>query len=345
MISLDEFDRIEHEAVKMPKRPRSSENENSENVGKPVNIAYGEINKAGTAIPAQPIDRPTLSVPETERLSVITWNLNGMRSFVEKRGELMKKLFQQERVDILAVTEHKITDKVKARDVESEVRKILKNIAEVDFVWNMSSIKKGYAGTLIIIRQELHKLCQSITFGIEKGKDPEGRVITMKFPSLSIVAVYVPNSGMSLDRLSYRTTIWDKEFARMCEQLSKEKPLVVAGDLNVARRDMDIWNVDAAHIPKLAGTTPQERSSFENRLLGEAGLMDVFAYQHPDKTGWFSYWSVKAGNKPKNRGLRLDYVLADKKVKVMDAFILPDFAPVGDHCPVGLVAHINKNVM
>ena len=329
----------------MPKRPRSSENENSDNVGKPVNVAYGEVNKAGTSIPAQPIVRPSLSVPETERLSVVTWNLNGMRSFVEKRGELIKKLFQQEHVDILAVTEHKITDEGKAKDVEVEVRKILKNIAEVDFVWNMSSVKKGYAGTLVIIRKELHKLCKSITFGIEKSSDPEGRVITMNFPSLYVVAVYVPNSGMTLDRLSYRTTNWDKEFSSLCERLSKEKPLVVAGDLNVARRDMDIWNVDAAHIPKLAGTTPQERSSFEKRLLGEAGLVDVFAQHHPDKTGWFSYWSVKAGNKPKNRGLRLDYVLADKKVKVMDAFILPEFAPVGDHCPVGLVAHVNKHVM
>jgi exodeoxyribonuclease-3/AP endonuclease-1 len=111
---------------------------------------------------------------------------------------------------------------------------------------------------------------------------------------------------------------------------------VIAGDLNVAIRDCDIWNVDAAHIPKLAGTTPQERKSFQSKFL-DRGFVDTFAAAHPDKTGWFSYWSVKAGNKPKNRGLRLDYVLADKKVKVLDAFISPEFAPGGDHCPTGII--------
>lgn len=324
----------------MPKRPRS-ETEKATDILKVVNIAYGDANKAGESIKSHVIARPKLSNPETETLCVVTWNLNGMRSFVEKRGDLIKKLFRQEHVDILVITEHKITDEAKAKDVESEVRKVLKG-TDVDFVWNMSSVKKGYAGTLMLIRREVHKLCKDTKFGIDGKSDPEGRVITLDFPSVFVLGVYVPNSGMTLDRLHYRTSTWDREFSDYCAKLSKQKPLIIAGDLNVARRDMDIWNVDAAHIPKLAGTTPQERQSFEKRLIGEAGLLDVFSDMHPDKTGWFTYWSVKAGNKPKNRGLRLDYVLVDKHVKVLDAFILPEFAPNGDHCPAGLIADLNK---
>ena len=331
----------------MPKRTRAdAENEapNKSATEKVVNVAYGDVNKAGTPIPIQHIERPKLSVGMDGRLSVVTWNLNGMRSFVEKRGDLIRKLFEKEHVDILAITEHKITDEGKAEAVETELRGILKNVADVKFEWNMSTVKKGYSGTLMIIRSDVHKLCKKVTHGIDGDslKDPEGRVITLEFPSMYVVCVYVPNSGMTLDRLSYRTTTWDKHFSDYCHELSKEKSLIVAGDLNVARRDVDIWNVDAPHIPKLAGTTPQERGSFEKRLLGETGLVDVFADLHPDKTGWFSYWSVKAGNKPKNRGLRLDYVLTDAKVKTLDAFILPEYAPHGDHCPVGLIAQVNR---
>jgi exodeoxyribonuclease III len=332
----------------MPKRARAeTENEapnQLETGGKVKNVAYGEVNKEGVAIPAVPIKRPSLDVPESERLCVVTWNLNGMRSSIEKRGDLIRKLFEKEKVDILIVTEHKITDEKKAGEVESDVRKLLKNVVDVHFEWNMSTAKKGYAGTLAIIRKDVFKYCVQVTRGIDgkASSDTEGRVITLTFPSVHVVGVYVPNSGMTLDRLQYRTQTWDKQFSDYCHKLSKEKPLVIAGDLNVARRDMDIWNVDAAHIPKLAGTTPQERSSFEKRLLGEAGLVDVFAEFYPDKTGWFSYWSVKAGNKPKNRGLRLDYVLADRKVKTLDAFILPEYSPNGDHCPVGITAHLHK---
>ena len=43
--------------------------------------------------------------------------------------------------------------------------------------------------------------------------------------------------------------------------LSEAKPVVLLGDLNVAHLDADIWNVDAKHIPKSAGTTPQERAA------------------------------------------------------------------------------------
>lgn len=331
----------------MPKRARcETENEapNQPDSGKAKNTAYGEVNKAGEPIKAQPIQRPVLTQKPNERLCIVTWNLNGMRSFVEKRVDLIRKLFEKEHVDILAITEHKITDDVKARAVEVEVRKALEGLVDVDFEWHMSVAKKGYAGTLVIIRSDIHKLCKEVTRGIDgkAASDTEGRVLTLNFPSMYVVGVYVPNSGMTLDRLQYRTKSWDTSFSEYCQKLSKEKPVVVAGDLNVARRDMDIWNVDAVHIPKLAGTTPQERKSFEQHLLGQAGLVDVFAELHADKTGWFTYWSVKAGNKPKNRGLRLDYVLADKKVKTLDAFILPEFAPNGDHCPVGVIAHVDK---
>lgn len=327
--------------IEMPKRSRADSADEKEPAGKEkvVNVAYGEVNKAGISIPAQSIDRPKLTVAADERLTVVTWNLNGMRSFVEKKGEVIKKLFDEEHVDILAVTEHKITDDARANQVEADLKKVLKG-HDVKVIWNMCTAKKGYAGTCAIVRSDVHKRIRKTTFGYG-ATDTEGRVITLDFDSMSVVVVYVPNSGMTLDRLQWRTTSWDKDFGEYCHTLSKSKPLVIAGDLNVAIRDCDIWNVDAAHIPKLAGTTPQERHSFQTRFL-DKGLLDTFAAANPDKTGWFSYWSVKAGNKPKNRGLRLDYVLADKKVKVLDAFISPEYAPTGDHCPCGIVIHASR---
>ena len=73
--------------------------------------------------------------------------------------------------------------------------------------------------------------------------------------------------------------------------------------------DLDIYNVTAKHIAKQAGLTPQERASFR-RLLADAGLVDTFRARHPTAAGNYTYYSTRAGNRPYNRGLRLDYFLA-----------------------------------
>lgn len=105
-------------------------------------------------------------------------------------------------------------------------------------------------------------------------------------------------------------------------------------------------NVTAKHIPKSAGTTPQERAAF-GELLKECKMVDAFRHFHPDATGCFSYWSGRAGNRPWNRGLRLDYIAASERlvaagaagVRVHDAFILDQEIPAerSDHAPVGIV--------
>ena len=76
-----------------------------------------------------------------------------------------------------------------------------------------------------------------------------------------------------------------------------------------------------------------------------SALQDAFRAQHPTATGWFSYWSTRAGNRPFNGGLRLDYTAVSARLigtgaqlRVADAFI-DDEGTLGtsDHGPVGIV--------
>ena len=48
----------------------------------------------------------------------------------------------------------------------------------------------------------------------------------------------------------------------------------------------------------------------------------------------YTYWSVRAGNKPLNRGLRLDYALLSDERLLHDAAILDDADERGDHAPI-----------
>ena len=54
------------------------------------------------------------------------------------------------------------------------------------------------------------------------------------------------------------------------------------------------------------------------QLLAEGRLTDTFRAVHPDARHCYSYWSQRAGNRPWNRGLRLDYWLLQQYPSVDD---------------------------
>lgn len=189
--------------------------------------------------------------------------------------------------------------------------------------------------------------------------DGEGRTITAEFPLFYLTNVYVPNSGAKLDRLAYRTERWDADFLNKMRRLETDgnRPVVWLGDLNVARDEKDTWNEGAKHLAKSAGTTPEERASFDRQL--EAGYVDAFRHLHPEGRGHYSYWSQRAGNREPNRGLRLDYFICSKemlleddiggregdekkkKAFVRDSYMCPEEMG-SDHCPIVLEIEIKK---
>lgn len=90
----------------------------------------------------------------------------------------------------------------------------------------------GYAGTVIFTKMKPLNVMYDI--GTPKH-DREGRTITLEFDSFYLIGVYVPNSGATLKWSDYRTNEWDLDFRAYIKKLeSKGKPVILAGDLNVA---------------------------------------------------------------------------------------------------------------
>ena len=73
-------------------------------------------------------------------------------------------------------------------------------------------------------------------------------------------------------------------------ETSLGKPAVVLGDLNVAFRDLDVYNFFAPHLKKQAGCTAGERAAFGAWL--DSGYVDAFRLVHGDVSGAFTYWYV-----------------------------------------------------
>lgn len=113
----------------------------------------------------------------------------------------------------------------------------------------------------------------SVQYGIGiEEHDKEGRVITLEFEEFYFVTVYTPNSQSELARLSYRIQ-WETDFLAYLKGLEQKKPVIFAGDLNVAYAEIDLKN------PKPIGKcrfTDEERAKFGEVL--KAGFIDTFRY-------------------------------------------------------------------
>src|SRR5690606_29364343 len=141
-----------------------------------------------------------------------------------------------------------------------------------------------------------------------------------------------PNSGEELKRLDYRCR-WDKAFLKYLRKLEEYKPVVVCGDLNVAHQEIDIAR-PKENYNKSAGYTQKEIDGFD--ALMDAGFIDTWRYQHPGEKK-YSWWSFRAGARPKNIGWRIDYFLVSRslKNKICQTNIHNDIYG-SDHCPVSL---------
>jgi exodeoxyribonuclease III len=269
-------------------------------------------------------------------MTVLCWNVAGLRALLDKRADRLEKLIKTEKPMVLGMLEHKLQEE----HVNAVKEKLQKCAPGYTAHFTCSTAKKGYSGVCVLCREDAPP--EEVAFGLPKGPASavavtEGRVATVEYKHAFVVFVYVPNSGNELERLKFRTDIWDVALKDHVEALKKRKPVILAGDMNAAHLDLDIWNVEANHVPKSAGTTKEERESFAKYLAPAGPLTDTLRHKHGEAAGVFSYWSVRAKGRAPNRGLRLDYVLCTDaaKEKLADAFVLPNFVPDGDHAPVG----------
>jgi exodeoxyribonuclease III len=124
---------------------------------------------------------------------------------------------------------------------------------------------------------------------------------------LRVASVYVPH-GRTVDHWHYRYKLafLDALAGRIRRWLAEGTHVVVAGDLNVAATDSDVFHPDAfvgsTHV------TPPERMALGG--LFEAGLVDVDVARWGPDARRFTWWNHGIGYS-RNLGMRLDLIAAD----------------------------------
>ena len=248
-------------------------------------------------------------------MKLISWNVNGIRAAMEKG---FMDAFNTLDADVFCLNETKL-----------QAGQIALDLPGYHQYWNYAE-KKGYSGVAVFTRIE--PLQVKYGMGIDEH-DHEGRILALDLKDFWLVSVYTPNAQDELKRLDYRMR-WEDDFRIFLKKLEEEKPVVVCGDLNVAKEEIDLKNPKTNR--KNAGFTDEERNKMRELLA--SGFVDSFRYLHPDEESAYSWWSYRFRAREKNTGWRIDYFLTSESLKerIQEAKIHPEIFG-SDHCPVELV--------
>ena len=190
--------------------------------------------------------------------------------------------------------------------------------------------EKSYNGVAILSRSELTDIRPSFCDEVD---DPQARVIAARVGSIRIFSIYAPN-GQAVGAPAYDYKL--RWYSRLANCISQDKAteIAVCGDFNVAPEDVDVH--DPALWRGAIMCSEAERAAF--RKLSEVALTDTLRLHHRE-TGLFTWWDYRMLSFAKNRGLRIDGVLASQSLarKCVAAGIDRDMRKgkdASDHAPI-----------
>ena len=251
-------------------------------------------------------------------MKIVSFNVNGIRAILNKDFE---KDFYALDADIFSLNETKLNEDS------------FKDVFPFDPLgyftyWTNSKLRKGYSGVAVFTK----KAPLSVHYGLENGKyDEEGRVITLEYENFYYVCAYVPNAGDGLKRLDFRLT-FEIDMVNYLNKLNQKKPVIYAGDLNVAHQEIDLKNPKANE--NNAGFTIQERNAFTHLL--SQGYIDTFRYLNPSEIK-YSWWSYRFNARSNNAGWRIDYFVVSERLKdKLVSSLIHNEILGSDHCPIEL---------
>jgi exodeoxyribonuclease-3 len=224
-------------------------------------------------------------------VKIVSWNINSLR----RRQQRFLEWLAAFKPDVVCLQETKCTDEqfpvldLKAAGYNSAFHG-----------------QKSYNGVAIVSKAEPVDVRASLC---DEEEDPQARVIAATIDGVRVYSVYAPN-GQAVGAPAYDYKLkWYGRLRRCLERENRKLPLVVCGDFNVAPKDEDVYDPDLWRGAIMC--SDGERKAFDE--LCEVGLVDTLRIHRPE-TGLYTWWDYRMLSFPKNRGLRIDAVLASKSL-------------------------------
>jgi exodeoxyribonuclease-3 len=225
---------------------------------------------------------------------IATWNVNSLK----QRMPRFLPWLDERRPDVVCLQETKLADDALAEVLGEELAdRDYEVAAHGEATWN---------GVAILSRVGL----EDVVKGIEGGPgfpNPEARAISATCGGIRVVSVYVPN-GREPDSEHYHYKLaWLAALKDMVA--AGPEDVIVAGDMNIAPTDDDVFDPEA-YVGQTHVTAPEREALAE---LQQLGLHDVVRDRWPGERV-FSYWDYRAGMFHQDLGMRIDLILASGEV-------------------------------
>ena len=254
-------------------------------------------------------------------MKICTFNVNSIKA----RKDLL--------LDWLAHREHDI-------DVLclQELKQISENFPEKEFkqLGYQCEVfgQKTYNGVAICSKFPLTHISRG--FGDENW-DRQSRIISAKIGNISVINIYAPHGDLpGTEKFEYKQSWYSKLIEHLSGNYVFTDPLILVGDCNVARTDIDVYSPE--ELAGTIGTLPEERNAFENLL--NLGLIDTFRHLYPENKQ-FTWWSYLNASIWRDQGMRIDYILTVEnllaQLKSVDIDLWPRKRKIpapSDHAPL-----------
>ena len=223
-------------------------------------------------------------------MRIVSWNINSLR----KRQDRLFAWLEAEKPDIVCLQETKCPDE-------------LFPVLALQAAGYRSAYhgEKSYNGVAIFAKTALSDVRPSLG---DEVVDPQARVIAATVGDIRVFSIYAPN-GQAVGSPAYEYKLHWYRRLRDCIVREKSGNLLLCGDFNVAPQDIDVYDPDLWRGAIMASDS--ERAAF--RELCEIGLRDTLRIHHKEGQ-LFSWWDYQMRGFEKDRGLRIDAVLASEKL-------------------------------
>lgn len=227
-------------------------------------------------------------------MRIATWNVNSVRSRLPR----LLAWLDERAPDVVCLQETKVDDAAFAELLDDELAARGYSAAvHGEGRWN---------GVAILSRVGLGDVVAGLE-GAPAWERPEARAVAATCAGVRVHCVYVPNGREpGSDHYAYKLA-W---MAALREAVrAGPEDVLVAGDLNIAPTDTDVY--DPAAFAGRTHVTPDERAALAGLL--ESGLSDVVRERWPGRRV-FTFWDYRAGMFHRDLGMRIDLALASAPV-------------------------------
>jgi exodeoxyribonuclease III len=252
----------------------------------------------------------------------VTWNVNSLRVRLPRVLELLE-LHQP---DVVALQETKCSE---ANFPTADL-----DLAGYEVIQHSGG---QWAGVALLVRRPLAPDLPLLGLPGDAVQS-EARWCEATVAGTRFVSTYVPN-GRSVDSPEFPRKLAfleaAAERAAAIRAGSGDERLVIAGDMNIAPADADVYD-PAAYVGATHVSEPERKGLAAVEERGR--LVDAYRYLHPDEQQ-FTWWDYRAGNFHKNLGMRIDLALvgAEMAEGLMACGIDRDFRKgfkPSDHAPL-----------